>query len=134
MSHHDVAEVLECDTRKVKALVFQARTHLLGYRAARETPCADVRREIAARKRGAPTATIRRHVAVCDDCAEFRRQVREQRRALGLLLPVLPAAGLRTKALAAAGAPAVAIGEVVRAKGVQPGIDVHGEISTPPVR
>src|SRR5437667_8390928 len=92
MSHHDVAEVLECDTRKVKALVFQARTHLLGYRAARETPCADVRREIAARKRGAPTATIRRHVAVCDDCAEFRRQVREQRRALGLLLPVLPAA------------------------------------------
>ena len=38
------------------------------------------------------------------------------------------------KALADAGAPAAAIGEVVRVKGAQPGIDVEGEISAAPVR
>ena len=38
------------------------------------------------------------------------------------------------KALAAAGAPAAAIGEVTRAKGTQPGIDVIGEMSAAPVR
>src|SRR3954469_23784031 len=104
LSHHDVAEILECDTVKVKALVFQARSHLMEYRAARETPCVDVRREIAARKRGAPSSKIRRHVAVCADCAGFREQVREQRHALALVLPVLPAAGLRAKALASGAA------------------------------
>src|SRR4051794_2971082 len=104
LSHRDVADVLGCDTTKVKALVFQARSHLLGYREARETPCADVRREIAARKRGAPSGALRRHIAVCDDCAEFRHETRQQRRALGLLLPVLPAVGLKSKALAATSA------------------------------
>ena len=104
LSHRDVAEILECDTVKVKALVFQARSHLIDYRAARETPCVDVRREIAARKRGAPSGMVRRHVAVCADCAVFREQVREQRRALALVLPVLPAAGLRAKALVATAA------------------------------
>ena len=103
LSHRDVAEVLECDTVKVKALVFQARSHLIEYRAARETPCVDVRREIAARKRGAPSGMVRRHVAVCADCAGFREQVRDQRRALALILPALPAAGLRAKALVSAG-------------------------------
>src|SRR3954471_4900698 len=103
MSHLDVAEVLGCDVRKVKALVFQARSHLLEYRTARDTACADIRREISVRRRGAPSGAVRRHVAVCDGCAEFRDQVREQRRALGLLLPVLPAAGLKSKVLAAGG-------------------------------
>src|SRR5690242_17219774 len=65
MSHRDVADALGCDTRKVKALVFQARTHLTQLRTAHDTSCADVRREIAERRRGAPTGMVRRHVAVC---------------------------------------------------------------------
>jgi RNA polymerase sigma factor (sigma-70 family) len=103
MSHRDVAEVLGCDTRKVKALVFQARSHLIDYRTAHDTPCATVRSELAARKRGAPSGTLRRHVEVCADCARFRDELRKQHAALGLLLPVLPAAGLKSKAFAAAG-------------------------------
>src|SRR5436190_6210868 len=103
MSHRDVAEVLGCDTQKVKALVFQARSHLVEFRAAHDTPCAAVRREIAARRRGAPSGTVRRHVQVCSDCARFREELREQKAALALLLPVIPAAGLKSKAMAAAG-------------------------------
>jgi hypothetical protein len=103
LSHRDVAETLGCDARKVKALVFQARTHLTQLRTAHDTPCAEVQREIAARRRGAPSGKVRRHVAVCSDCALFRDELREQRSALGLLLPVVPAAGLKAKALAATG-------------------------------
>jgi RNA polymerase sigma factor (sigma-70 family) len=103
LSHHDIASILNVNTSKVKALVFQARSHLLEYRRARLTPCRDVRREIAARKRGAPTRTVRRHIAVCSECAAFSHGVREQRRALALLLPVAVAPGLKSHALAAAG-------------------------------
>lgn len=38
------------------------------------------------------------------------------------------------RALANAGAPAAVIGEVLRLKGGEPGVDVHGEISAPPIR
>src|SRR5205823_1501581 len=104
LSHKDVSDILGCDSRKVKALVFQARSHLIEYRSARDASCTEIRREIAARRRGAPSRAVRSHVAVCSDCAEFRKSVRSQRRSLALLLPVLPAAGLRSHALAMAGA------------------------------
>lgn len=53
----------------------------------------------------------------------------------GMLAAVDPKAAPKIlRALADAGAPASVIGEVVRAKGSPPGVDVTGEISTPPVR
>ena len=39
-SHQDIAAVLGVRREKVKALVFQAREALMGWRTARETPCA----------------------------------------------------------------------------------------------
>ena len=53
----------------------------------------------------------------------------------GLLAAVDPKkADKILKALADAGAPATVVGEVVRAKGGEAGVDVEGEISAPPVR
>ena len=46
-SHEQIAAVLGVRREKVKALVFQAREALLRARAARETPCVEIREQLA---------------------------------------------------------------------------------------
>jgi hypothetical protein len=89
-SHDEIAEVLGVRRDKVKALVFQARESLAGWRRARETPCGA--KAAAARAARPPAATLRRHVARCEDSLEFEAEVRRQRADAGAL-PVVPAAG-----------------------------------------
>jgi RNA polymerase sigma factor (sigma-70 family) len=135
LSHDDVAEVLEVRRAKVKALVFQAREALMTARSAREADCHEIREQLAT-LRGAALrrSTLRRHVATCPGCAAFKAEVKRQRSALALLLPVVPgtvaatasgggvvAGSLATKALltvaitgAAAGGGAVAVHELER--------------------
>ena len=112
-SHQDIAAVLGVRREKVKALVFQARETLMGWRTARETPCAHVREQIATLSGGAlGRGTLRRHVEQCAGCAEYEVAVRRQRAALAFVLPVAPAEGLRAavlgSALGGSGAAAVA--------------------------
>jgi DNA-directed RNA polymerase specialized sigma24 family protein len=103
-SHDEIAEVLGVRRDKVKALVFQARESLAGWRQARETPCVEIREQLAtARGAALKRAGLRRHVARCEGCAEFETEVRRQRAAMVLLLPVVPTAGLKAAVLAAAG-------------------------------
>ena len=103
-SHDEIAEVLGVRRDKVKALVFQARESLAGWRRARETPCVEVREQLAtARGAAFKRAALRRHVARCEGCAEFETEVRRQRSAMALLLPVVPTAGLKAAVLGAAG-------------------------------
>ena len=103
-SHKEIAAVLGVRRDKVKALVFQAREALMGWRTARETPCAHVREELATvRGRALGRATIRRHVELCSGCADYEAAVRSQRAALAIALPVAPAAaGLRAAVLGSA--------------------------------
>ena len=103
-SHDEIAEVLGVRRDKVKALVFQARESLAGWRRARETPCVEIREQLAtARGAALKRAALRRHVARCEGCAEFETEVRRQRAAMAMLLPVVPAAGLKSAVLGAAG-------------------------------
>jgi hypothetical protein len=102
VSHEEIARILACPRDKVKALVFQARSSLLASRVARDTPCADIREQLATLRGGAlRRTTLRRHLRECAACRAFREQVRGQRRALGLLLPVAPGIGLKRVVLAA---------------------------------
>jgi len=103
-SHKEIAAVLGVRREKVKALVFQAREALTGWRTARETPCAHVREELATvRGRALGRATIRRHVELCSGCADYETAMRSQRAALAIALPVAPAAaGLRAAVLGSA--------------------------------
>jgi RNA polymerase sigma factor (sigma-70 family) len=104
-SHDEIAEVLGVRREKVKALVFQARESLAGWRRARETPCVEIREQLAtARGAALKRATLRRHVARCEGCAEFEREVRRQRVAMAAVLPVVPAVGLKAAVLGAIGA------------------------------
>jgi RNA polymerase sigma factor (sigma-70 family) len=103
-THDEIAEVLGVRRDKVKALVFQARESLAGWRQARETPCIEIREQLAtARGAAFKRAGLRRHVARCEGCAEFETEVRRQRSAMALLAPVVPTAGLKAAILGAAG-------------------------------
>ena len=111
MSHDDIGDVLGCPREKVKALVFQARSSLIASRAARETPCAEIRQQLANLRGGALRRnTLRRHLRECAGCREFRDQVLAQRSALALILPVAPTLGLKATVLGAAGVTAAAGG------------------------
>jgi RNA polymerase sigma factor (sigma-70 family) len=102
-SHDEIATVLDVPREKVKALVFQARTSLIASRKARDTPCQEIREQLATLRGGAlRRTTLRRHLRECPGCRAFRNEVVTQRRALAVALPVLPTLGLKQSALAAA--------------------------------
>jgi RNA polymerase sigma factor (sigma-70 family) len=111
-SHEEIATILGVRKEKVKALVFQARETLMGWRTARETPCAEVREQLATLRGSAlRRASIRRHVEQCAGCAQYETEVHHQRAALAIALPVVPGAGLKAAVLASAvGGSGVAIG------------------------
>ena len=103
LGHAEVADVLGCRHDKVRALVYQARSSLAGWREARQLPCREVREEIAvAHGGGLRRAHLRRHLKVCAGCAAFRKDMDQQRRRVALLLPVLAAPGLKERVLEAA--------------------------------
>jgi RNA polymerase sigma factor (sigma-70 family) len=96
MSHDEIAAVLGCRREKVKALVFQARSSLISSRTARETPCPEIREQLANLRGGSlRRVELKRHVRECAGCREFREQVRAQRRDLAIVLPVAPTVGLK---------------------------------------
>ncbi|CAA9493725.1 MAG: hypothetical protein AVDCRST_MAG45-888 [uncultured Solirubrobacterales bacterium] len=104
LDHAHIAQVLDCETKQVKALVFQARSALIENRRARGIPCAEIRERLASASAGElRRGSLRRHLRQCSGCTEFRDDVRRQRKMLALALPVAPTLGLKESALAAAG-------------------------------
>src|SRR3954469_25143630 len=103
VSHDEIAAVLEVPREKVKALVFQARSSLIASRKARDTPCEEIREQLANLRGGSlRRTTLRRHLRECPGCRAFRADVERQRRALVAALPVVPTLGLKDTALEAA--------------------------------
>ena len=102
LSHDEIAAALEVPRDKVKALVYQARTSLMSAREAREVDCQAIQEQLAT-MRGADLrrVTLRKHVAMCPQCAAFKAEVRRQRAALALVLPIVPAAALKGTVLSA---------------------------------
>ena len=90
-SHAEIAPLLGCPPRKVKALVFQARASLTAGRAARETPCTEIR-ALLRDARGATLrqTVLRRHLRGCADCRALAETLQGSAAA-----PRRPAAGAR---------------------------------------
>jgi RNA polymerase sigma factor (sigma-70 family) len=104
LRHPEIAEVLDCDRQQVKAYVFQARSSLIASREAREVPCAEIREYVATATNGKlRRGWLRRHLRHCGGCREFANEVRRQRQALALVLPVAPSLGLKLSVLGKAG-------------------------------
>jgi RNA polymerase sigma factor (sigma-70 family) len=109
LSQAEIADALGCEPARVKALVFQARSSLVSQRDARDASCETVREKLATVHGGALNhRLIRHHLRGCEACTAYRDELRDQRRRVALLLPVLPMPGLREAALALFGGGATA--------------------------
>jgi RNA polymerase sigma factor (sigma-70 family) len=104
LSHTDISEIIGCEVSKVKSLVFQARTTLIDRRVARDTPCQEIREQIATLRGGALRRShLRHHIEACPGCAQYREEVRRQRAMLAVALPVVPSLALKAKVLGGLG-------------------------------
>jgi RNA polymerase sigma factor (sigma-70 family) len=111
LSHTEVAQVLGCEVGAVKGLVFRARSGLIERRTARETPCREIREQLATLTGGALRRNeLRHHLRSCPGCSAYRDEVRRQRQMLAAALPVVPSLGLKSSVLGAAGVAGGAVG------------------------
>ena len=109
LSQAEIADTLGCKPARVKALVFQARSSLVTQRDARDASCETVREKLATFHGGALNQRlIRHHLRGCEACTAYRDELRDQRRRVALLLPVLPVPGLREAVLGLFGGGAAA--------------------------
>ena len=103
LTHAEVARVIGVRQGKVKALVFQAREALVAASTARSLPCLSIREELSvATGAGLRRRHLRDHLAQCEGCRDFSQQVRAQRAALAVVLPVAPSLGLHEAIVGAA--------------------------------
>ena len=72
LSQQEIAATLDVRTDKVKALIYQAREALAGWRQARDVSCREICEQLSTLKGSAlRRAPIRRHLAVCPACTAF---------------------------------------------------------------
>jgi len=104
LDQSEIAETIGCAPKKVKALVYQARTTLAHRAEARNARCAEIRQQLATLRGGTLNGrALKHHLEICDGCAEYRDEVRRQRERFGLILPVVPLAASHTGVLGALG-------------------------------
>ena len=104
LSHAELAQVLGCEVARVKALVFRARGGVIRRRAARQTPCAEIREQLANLRGGSLRRNeLRHHLRECAGCRAYREKVRQQRRMLAAALPVVPSLSLKSSVLGSLG-------------------------------
>jgi RNA polymerase sigma factor (sigma-70 family) len=105
MSYSDVADALGVSVPAVKSLLVRARVGLAQASTARNTACSEIRADLLlAHDRGVRTSGLaRRHLRECQNCREFRTQVRGHSRQLAALAPTLGPIGLIAKLLGLGG-------------------------------
>jgi RNA polymerase sigma factor (sigma-70 family) len=97
LSYEDIAHAMDTTVPSVKSLLVRARISLAEASQARQLTCGEVRLELAEAAEGLckVTGPVRRHVRECDECGEFRSQVRSDAKALAALSPVGPLLALK---------------------------------------
>ena len=112
LSYDQIAEAMETTIPSVKSLLVRARMSLAEAAEARQLSCDDVRRELAEVSEGLKKASpaLRRHVRECEECKDYRTQLRKTTTTMALALPIGPLMILKKLALAKIGAGALAGG------------------------
>ena len=89
MSYEEIAATMETSVPSVKSLLVRARISLAEASQARQLTCGEVRLELAEAAEGLRKVSgpVRRHVRDCDECADFRTQVRSNDKAMAALAP-----------------------------------------------
>ena len=101
LSQTEIGQAMHCSPDRVKALVHQARTNLAHRRAATEASCESIREQLSVARGGRLNSReLRMHLRDCEGCSEYALMVREQRRRLAIVLPVVPLIAMKLPAIA----------------------------------
>ncbi len=97
MSYEEIAQAMETSVPSVKSLLVRARISLAEASQARQLTCGEVRIELAEATEGLRKVSgpVRRHVRDCEECSDFRSQVRSNDKALAALFPAGPLLALK---------------------------------------
>jgi len=137
LSYEEIAAAMDTTVPSVKSLLVRARISLAEASQARLLTCGEVRIELSEAAEGLrkASAPVRRHVRECDECADFRSQIRSTEKALAALSPVGPLLALKGFFLSklglggASGAGAGATGAAGVGAGAAGGVGVGAAIS-----
>jgi RNA polymerase sigma factor (sigma-70 family) len=90
LSYEEIAAAMDTTVPSVKSLLVRARISLAEASQARLLTCGEVRVELSEAAEGLRkvSSPVRRHVRECEECADFRSQVRSNEKALAALFPV----------------------------------------------
>jgi RNA polymerase sigma factor (sigma-70 family) len=97
MSYEEIAQAMETSVPSVKSLLVRARISLAEASQARQLTCGEVRLDLAEAAEGLRklSGPVRRHLRDCEECADFRSQLRSNDKALAALAPVGPLLALK---------------------------------------
>jgi RNA polymerase sigma factor (sigma-70 family) len=97
MSYEEIAQAMETSVPSVKSLLVRARISLAEASQARQLTCGEVRIDLAEAAEGLRklSGPVRRHVRDCEECGDFRAQLRSTDKALAALVPVGPLLALK---------------------------------------
>ncbi len=92
LSYEEIAAAMDTTVPSVKSLLVRARISLAEASQARLLTCGEVRVELGEAAEGMRkvSAPVRRHIRECDECSDFRSQIRSNEKALAALFPVGP--------------------------------------------
>jgi RNA polymerase sigma factor (sigma-70 family) len=133
LSYDQIADAMETTIPSVKSLLVRARMSLAEAAEARQLTCNDVRRELAEIAEGLKKTTppIRRHVRDCEQCAQYRTQLRKTTTAMAIAFPLGPVLILKKLLLTKIGFTAAAGGGGAAAGGAAAGgISAGGAATT----
>jgi RNA polymerase sigma factor (sigma-70 family) len=97
MSYEEIAQAMETSVPSVKSLLVRARISLAEASQARQLTCGEVRIDLAEAAEGLRklSGPVRRHVRDCEECKDFRTQLRSNDKVLAALVPVGPLIALK---------------------------------------
>ena len=97
LSYEEIAAAMDTTVPSVKSLLVRARISLAEASQARLLTCGEVQVELSEATEGLRKVSgpVRRHVRECDECADFRSQIRSNGKVLAALSPVGPLIALK---------------------------------------
>ena len=112
LSYEQIAQAMETTVPSVKSLLVRARISLAEAAESRKLSCEEVRLELGEAAEGLAKVSTpaRRHVRGCERCRGFRKQLKDNNKALAAILPVAPLFLLKKLVLAKLGTTASAGG------------------------
>ena len=105
LSYDQIAEAMETTVPSVKSLLVRARGGLAEAAEARQISCEEVRIELAEVAEGLTKLSppVRRHTRECERCKGFQATLKQNNKALAMLLPIGPLLVLKKIVLAHVG-------------------------------